>query len=280
MGRERRRHTRRPYAHHVLCYIDGWRLDAFTLDMSLGGTFLATDHAPRISLGALVGVVVNDEEPTSRRVYLFGTVVRVVGGEIPGLGVQWVRAASIDAVDPLVHVLGELFGLTAEQVRQRVTERSGRQRFVFTFDEAPAVPPEPPCADAGQLETPARRATDPQNPVPPARATEPQVVVDLEAVLDVRGVRISSRLTRLGARTLDLRSAYVPSGAVDALAVEYRLPVKNLDVPIRCTCRVQEGAALGEGVLSLVVDQIDEGRFPRAVEQYVKWACTRGTARA
>ena len=297
---ERRRHARRDYAHHVLCYIDGWRLDAFTLDISQGGTFLATDHAGRIDQGALVGVVVNGEEPTANRVYVFGRVVRVATGDMPGLGVQWVRAAAIDAVEPLVRVLGELFGLTPDDVNARVTAGTGRQRYVYMFESPGAAPPlEEPTEAKPKAEAKPKTEAKPQPEVAPAAATpanrstdarepaaasdwppEPQAAVAIDAVIDVRGVRIASRVVRLGARSLELDTSFVPGEGTRELGVEFRLPVRRLEVQVYCACRVVDGpAAKGRSRLRLVVVRLDEGKFPKALEQFVKWACSREAAK-
>ena len=119
---ESRQFARRPFIEDIFCYVDGERLDARSVDLSVGGVFLQTDRGLDVPVGAVVAVVLKNRVETEGTIFLFGKVVRCQPGERSGFGVRWEKAVGpvvIAMIGGSGTVLGPLVGaLLIEVIRE------------------------------------------------------------------------------------------------------------------------------------------------------------------
>lgn len=135
--KERRKVNRRPLDFEVTCYIDGARLEAHALDISVGGVFVGTDMARPVPIGALAGLVFVSESVGVSTTFLFGRVVRKQDVPVRGFAVEWEKAVSAGAPDELKVFLDQLLGLANPMIELESVSGSGAgsglTRSVYRF---------------------------------------------------------------------------------------------------------------------------------------------------
>jgi len=272
---DRRRHPRRDLVKEVYCYVDGVRLDGWSLNASASGLFLGTPIQGEVPLGASVALVFKDQEHSRAPVILFGRVMRRQAGTPEGLGLAWERAVTPGEPADLVAVLRGFLGIEAEGIHRADAGDGRGQRCVYSFAEAPARASPPSVF----LDRPGA-ATWPRSPGPGvvSRQVDRRLVgiaTELGGWMRGPGGEVPVAVHRLGFQGLALRpdpAAPLVEGADVTLRLEIRTSGSVLPVTLRCRAVAPDsepGAPAGAGVLEIL--ERDEGEHAGILDRYLKW---------
>ena len=131
---ERRRHERFGYTEGIYCYLDGYRFDARSRDLSSSGMFLATDRD--LPLGHRLAMVFKLKKTGDEPVILIGEVVRRQTSPVLGVGIEWRRALYDGSAEVLKSFLSDVLKLDSTVVNRRPFGRSKTEKAVFVFPRA------------------------------------------------------------------------------------------------------------------------------------------------
>ncbi len=108
-GRERRKHERVDRRLGLVCYLDGQRFDAETVDFSAGGGFVGTQDD--IPVGRVVLVSMSRKKMGKGPILIAGHVVRRQEEPICGIGLRWIKCISMAGLDELIEFLAQFLDI-------------------------------------------------------------------------------------------------------------------------------------------------------------------------
>lgn len=285
---EARQFARRDFVEEIFCYVDGERLDARSLNLSVGGILLETAQARDVPKGAVVAVVLKNRLDDLGTVFLFGKVVRQHVGSPLGLAVRWEKAVGPVDKERLAQALREVFRIRAFGIEEGAVPSTGQVMSVFRF--VPEVLDDEPGEGALRFENPVGpelfgglrpdwKQYSGDGPVTQeidgARVGSQ---TNLKAVLEFEGATVQGRITWLSTSILRFSTRLVPADESLVLAVTFDIPTRTGPASITCRGRVQSVERdEGEAASSLVigVDRTDEGTQPGVLRRYVRWLHAR-----
>lgn len=284
---EARQFARREFVEEIFCYVDGERLDARSLNLSVGGILLETAQAHNLPKGATVAVVLKNRLDELGTVFLFGKVVRQQADAPSALAVRWEKAVGPVDKEALATALREVFRIRAFGIEEGAVPSTGQVMSVFRF--VPEVLDEA-AENTGRFDNPVGpelfgglrpewKQYEGDGPV--TQEIDQSRVgsqTNLKAVLEFEGATVQGRVTWLSTSILRFATRLVPADESLVLAVSFEIPTRTGPASITCRGRVQSVERdEGETASSLVIgiDAADEGAQPGVLRRYVRWLHAR-----
>jgi hypothetical protein len=287
-GSEKRRHPRHKVQKDAHCYIDGFRVDVRTEDLSLGGMFLATP-GPRPEPETQVAVVFGEHAGASHPTFLFGRVVRVQDEPVRGVGILWEKAVTVGSLEEHAVFLETTLGLTRNDVARRSSARASGNKWVYHFpppettlaEEEIVVEAVPPAVVSSEGDDAAGTGT--ADAEPGAIGTEPgtgsitsliekrevQSPASIDATLAWRSASLSVRISRIGTAGMFVVTPFMPVARNAAVAVRFLTSSDGRPLVFECTCHVV-GVDPGAPGLELEIESVDEGGADGMYKSFLK----------
>jgi hypothetical protein len=288
---EKRHFPRREFLEEVYCYIDGQRLDAVSINISIGGLLFETDKANAIEMGALVAIVLRarDDKIEPEPVFLFGRVVRKQVDGPSGVGVRWEKAVARGSKERLGLYLKNVLEVRAFGIESGLVPRTGHELSVYRFvpesvTEGPRIAENPVGAALFEDESDeAWRSYDEDGPITEGiRRDRIPADADLSATMSSAGeASFAGRVTMLGIEDLLFETPQADDGSEGERYVQFTLPTKAGFVDVMVRGPVMKYEAPDEtqpGRFTLKINDRDEASRPGIIGRYVRWLHYRDVA--
>jgi len=290
-GADKRRHTRYKVQKDACCYIDGFRVDVRSEDISAGGMFLATPGA-RPEQDIEVAIVFGEHSGSPTPTFLFGRVVRLQDEPVRGVGIRWEKAVTIGDLRILEGFLAATLGIPVPDIRERAMPRVSGRKWVYSFPlPEGAAPPERKEGD--EAAAPPFLGGPPIDLPPPATAAPPaggtgagsaeapgsltsliemrasQATAAIDATMTWRDSTQTVRITRIGLFGMFVQSPFMPVARDADLVVRFVATSGGIPQIIECSCRITGIAADVPG-LELEIGGVNERGATGAFKAFLK----------
>lgn len=292
IGQSEKRHfPRREFLEEVFCYIDGQRLDAVSINVSIGGLLFETDHASGIELDALVAIVLRarDDKVESEPVFLFGRVVRKQVGGPSGVGVRWEKAVARGSKERLSLYLKNVLEVRAFGIESGIVPRTGHELSVYRFipesvNDAPGLAENPvgPALFEDDADEDWRRYDEDGPLTEGIRRDRIPAHTDLSATMtSAEGLGAKGRVTMLGLDSLRFETPEDHDDMQGERYVQFTLPTKAGFVDVMVRGGIQDydpPNARQPARYILNISDRDEAARPGIIGRYVRWLHYRDVA--